>query len=83
MSPKKKSPRNAKSQRARGIVKLPVDLGKEYEVEVTEMSPNGEGIARIKGFIIFVANAKPGNHAKVKITRLDTVSADAEIVATM
>lgn len=80
MSPKKRSPRNAKNKRGRGIDDLPVKLGKEYEVDITEMTPNGEGIARIKGFLIFIPNKKPGDHANVKITRLDSVSADAETV---
>jgi len=45
------------------------------------MSPNGEGIARVKGFMVFVANTKIGEHVKAKITYLDSVSADAEIVS--
>ncbi len=43
------------------------------------MSPNGEGIARVKGYPIFVAKAKQGDHVKVKIVDLNSVSADAEI----
>jgi predicted RNA-binding protein with TRAM domain len=42
------------------------------------MSPRGEGIARIKGFTIFVPNAKLGEHLTVKVTNLDSVSADAQ-----
>jgi len=80
MSPRKRSPRNAKNKRGRGIEDLPVDLGEEYEVDIVDTNPNGEGIAKIRGFLIFIANAKPGDHVRVKITRLDTVSADAEIV---
>ncbi len=79
MSPKKKSPRNAKNKRGRG--NIPVELEKEYEVDITEMSPDGEGVARIRGFIILVPNAKVGNHAKIKIKRVDTMSAEAEILA--
>jgi len=81
MSPKKRSPRNAKNKRGRGIEDLPVELGKEYEVDVTETAPNGEGIARIKGFLIFISNAKPSDRLKVRIKKLDSVCADAEIVA--
>jgi len=81
MSPKKRSPRNAKNKRGRGIENLPVKLGKEYEVDITETSPNGEGIARIKGFLIFIPNKKPGDHVKVKITRLYSMNADAEVIA--
>ena len=58
----------------------PVEMGKEYEVEITEMSPQGEGVARIQGFVIFVADAKPGDHAKIKITKIGGMNAKAEIV---
>ena len=80
MSPKKKSPRNAKSKRGRDSENLPVELGKEYEVDITEMSPNGEGVARVRGYLVLIANAKLGNRVKVKINRLDSMSAEAEIV---
>jgi predicted RNA-binding protein with TRAM domain len=62
-------------------VDLPVDLGEEYEFDVVDMSPNGEGIAKIGGFLIFIAGAKRGEHVTVKITRLDSMCADA-VVAT-
>jgi predicted RNA-binding protein with TRAM domain len=55
-------------------------MGQEYEVDVTEMSRQGEGIARIQGFVIIVANAKPGDHVKIKITRIGGMTANAEIV---
>ncbi|MDW0202604.1 MAG: TRAM domain-containing protein, partial [Nitrososphaeraceae archaeon] len=38
----------------------PVETGKEYDVEITELSKKGDGIARIQGFIIFVGGAKAG-----------------------
>ena len=80
MCPKKKSPRNAKSKRGRDSENLPVELGKEYQVDITEMSPNGEGVARVRGYLVLVANGKIGNGVKVKINRLDSMSAEAEIV---
>jgi predicted RNA-binding protein with TRAM domain len=55
-------------------------MEKEYEVDVTEISPRGEGIARIQGFVIFVANAKPGDQVKIKITKIGGMTAKAEIV---
>jgi predicted RNA-binding protein with TRAM domain len=55
-------------------------MGKEYEVDITEMSRQGEGIAKIQGFVIFVANARPGDRAKIKITKIGGMSANAEIV---
>ena len=59
---------------------MPVEMGKEYEVDITETSPQGEGIARIQGFVIFVSNAKPGDHVRIKITKIGDITAKAEIV---
>ena len=58
----------------------PVEMGKEYEVDIKETSRQGEGIARIQGFVVFVPNAKPGDHLKIKITRIGRSAANAEIV---
>ena len=57
MSPKKRPPRNAKNKRGR-TNEAPVELGSEYDVDITEMSPNGDGVARIKGFIILFQTLK-------------------------
>ena len=80
MSPRKRSPRNAKSKRGRGQDNCPVETGKEYEVDITETSPQGEGIARIKGYPVFIGNAKPGDHLRIRITTSGPVAAGAEIV---
>lgn len=58
----------------------PVELGKEYDVEVQETSRRGEGIARIKGLVTFIPNAKPGDRVRIKITRISRRFAEAEIV---
>lgn len=76
----KKSQRNAKNRRKRYTNKCPVEIGSEYEVDITETTPNGAGIARIKGFIILINDTTPGDHIKVKITNTDSLSAEAEIV---
>jgi predicted RNA-binding protein with TRAM domain len=64
----------------KGFQRCPVETGKEYEVDITETSSQGEGIARIQGFVIYVANAKPRDHVKIKITRIGVKNANAEIV---
>jgi predicted RNA-binding protein with TRAM domain len=51
----------------------PVEVGKEYEVEITEISRKGDGIARVQGFVVFVVfveNGKVGNKIKVKVTEV-------------
>ena len=61
-------------------VKPPVELDKEYEAEIEDMSRRGDGIAKIKGFIIFVANTKKGERVKFKITRVGSRFAVGELV---
>lgn len=58
----------------------PVEIGKEYDVEVQETSRRGEGIARIKGLVTFIPNAKPGDHVRIRITRISRRFAEAEVV---
>ena len=48
----------------------PVEVGKEYEVEVTEISRKGDGIARVQGFVIFVKNGKVGQKVKIKVEQI-------------
>ena len=48
----------------------PVAEGKEYTVEIKELSRRGEGIGRIEGFVIFVPSTKAGDVVKVKITKV-------------
>jgi predicted RNA-binding protein with TRAM domain len=58
----------------------PVEIGKEYDVEITEMSRRGEGIARIKGLVCFVPNAKTGDKVKIRVTRISRRFCEAEVV---
>jgi predicted RNA-binding protein with TRAM domain len=58
----------------------PVEIGKEYEVEIQETSRRGEGVARIQGLVTFIPNTKPGDHVKIKITRISRRFAEAEVV---
>jgi predicted RNA-binding protein with TRAM domain len=55
-------------------------IGKEYEVDIVDVSPNGEGVARIKGFPIFIKNAKLDERVKIRVISLGNGAADAEIV---
>jgi predicted RNA-binding protein with TRAM domain len=46
----------------------PVETGKEYNVQITETSRKGDGIARIQGFLIFVKGGKIGEQVKIMVT---------------
>jgi predicted RNA-binding protein with TRAM domain len=58
----------------------PVETGKEYEVEVTELSRKGDGVARVKGFVIFVKGARIGEKAKIRVVNVGERFATAEKV---
>jgi predicted RNA-binding protein with TRAM domain len=48
----------------------PVEVGKEYDVEIQDIAREGDGIARIEGFVIFVPEAKVGDKVKIQIDRV-------------
>ena len=58
----------------------PVETGKEYDVQITETSRRGDGIARIQGFVIFVKNGQVGQNVKAKIIQVGERFATAEVV---
>ena len=78
ISPKKRAPRNAKNKR--GKASYPMDIGDEFEVEIFDVAPNGEGVAKIKGYPTFIKNAKLNDRVKIKVTALIDGAVDAEIV---
>lgn len=65
---------------SRGFPLKPVKIGEEYEVEIKELSQRGDGIARIEGLVVFVANTKIGDHVRIRINRISRKFAEAEIV---
>ena len=65
---------------AKGFKRCPVEVGEELEVDIVELSPKEEGIARVQGLVIHVANAKPHDHVKIKINRIGGTTAEAEII---
>lgn len=58
----------------------PVETGKEYDVQITETSRQGDGVARVQGFVIFVKGGKPGQNTKIKVTNVGARFATAELV---
>lgn len=58
----------------------PVKIDEEYEVDITETSQRGDGIARIEGLVVFVPKGKPGDHLRIRITRISRKFAEASVV---
>ncbi len=48
----------------------PVKEGEEYNVKIETVGEKGDGLARIKGLVIFVPNTQANEECKIKITRV-------------
>jgi len=80
MRPERRGREGREGRGFRGFPPKPVEMGKEYDVEIQETSRRGEGITRIKGLVTFVPNTKPGDHVRIRITRISRRFAEAEVV---
>ncbi len=58
----------------------PVEVGKEYDVTISDVSRRGDGIAKIDGFVIFVAGGKQGQTARIKVTQVSNRYAMGAVV---
>ena len=59
--------------------KTPVSVGEEYNVKIEEMSRQGMGVAKIDGFVILVNNTRPGDRVMIRITKVGSGFAAAEV----
>jgi predicted RNA-binding protein with TRAM domain len=57
----------------------PVEVGKEYDVTISDVSRRGDGIAKIDGFVIFVAGAKQGQNVRIKVTQVSNRYASGQL----
>jgi predicted RNA-binding protein with TRAM domain len=48
----------------------PVKEGETYEVSINAVGEKGDGIAKVKGFVLFVPGVKKGDYVKVRITKV-------------
>lgn len=65
----------------KGFMRHPIEVGEELEVDITEFSPKEEGIAKVQGLVVYVPNATPGNHVKIRVLHIDGKAAKAEIIS--
>jgi predicted RNA-binding protein with TRAM domain len=66
--------------RSSGSFRKPVEVGKEYDVSISDTSKRGEGIARIDGFVIFVPGTKQGQNVRIKVTQVSERFASGQVV---
>ena len=48
----------------------PVEKGKEYTAFIESVGGKGDGIARVRGFVVFIPNVKKGDYVKFRITNV-------------
>jgi predicted RNA-binding protein with TRAM domain len=48
----------------------PVREGEELDVTIEAVGEKGDGIARRKGFVLFVPNTKTGDEVRIRVTRV-------------
>lgn len=48
----------------------PVNVGDELDLTIEAVGEKGDGIAKVKGFVIFVPGTKQGESVKVKINKV-------------
>ena len=48
----------------------PIEAGKDYDVNIEDIAREGDGIARVEGFVIFVADTKVGDTVKIQIDKV-------------
>jgi predicted RNA-binding protein with TRAM domain len=65
-----------------GSFNKPVEVGKEYNVSISEVSRRGDGLTRIEGFVVFVPGTKQGQNVRVKITQVSDRFATGQVVET-
>ena len=61
-------------------VRAPINIGETYDVTIEDVGREGDGIARIEGFVVFVPNTKKGESVKIRVTKVSRRVAFAEVV---
>ena len=58
----------------------PVKVGDQYDVDIIDVGKQGDGIAKVEGFIIFIKGVKKDDKVKIAITEIRGKSAIGEVV---
>ena len=58
----------------------PVRVGETYDVSIEAVGSKGDGIAKVRGFVLFVPGVKKGENVKIKITKVLANSGFAEVL---
>ncbi len=49
---------------------VPVNVGDEIDVKIEAVGEKGDGVAKVKGFVLFVPNVKEGELVRIRVTKI-------------
>ena len=58
----------------------PVKVGDELDVTIEAVGEKGDGVAKVKGFVLFVPNVKEGDQVKVRVNKVLRKVGFAEVI---
>ena len=61
-------------------VSPPVEEGEKYEVEIEDIGKEGDGVAKVENFVVFVPDTEVGDQVEIEITRVLRTLAFGEVV---
>lgn len=64
----------------KNFVPEPFDYHHELELEIESLSNNGDGIARVNGWVVFIPYALPGDKVRARIWRNDKNCSYADLI---
>lgn len=62
-----------------GLKDHPIKEGSIHDVKIEDMGREGDGLARIEGFVVFVPDTHVGDEVKIKVTKVLSRMAFGEV----
>ena len=59
---------------------VPVNVGDELDVKIEAVGEKGDGVAKVKGFVLFVPGVKEGDLVRIRVTKILRKVGFAEVI---
>ena len=58
----------------------PINVGDELEVNIIDTAPSGDGISKIRGYVIVVPKTKPRDRKTIRVTEVNEKICTGKII---
>ncbi len=58
----------------------PVKEGERYDVKIEDIGKEGDGVAKVNNFVVFIPNTKVGDEVKIEVTKVLRTLAFGQVV---